>query len=134
MLGPRACARALIAVSALGLTALTNYFPWRAIDKYHHYQNMRSDIRDLAAEYNFGRSLVLIRGEGHPDYASAAVYNPLDLTSSAPAYAWDRSDEVRRRLLETYPDRPIWILEGPTLTGRGYRIQAGPLRAGDRGR
>lgn len=131
VLGPHASARAVTAVIALGLTALLNYFPWRAIDKYHHYQSMRPDVRELAEQYDFGRSLVLIRGENHPDYASAAVYNPLDLTSSAPIYAWDRSDEVRRRLLHTYSDRPVWILQGPTLTGRGYRVLAGPVPASE---
>lgn len=133
VLGRRACSRAVTAVIGLGFTALVNYFPWRAIDKYHHYQNMRPDVRQLAARHNFGRSLVLIRGEAHPDYASAAVYNPLDWNASGPIYAWDRSAEVRRLLLHTYPDRPVWILEGPTLTGRGYRIQAGPLLPGTPG-
>ncbi len=129
LLGRLGCARAVSATFALLLATLVNYFPWRAIDKYHHYQSMRPDVRELAERHRFGRSLVLIRGEAHPDYASAAVYNPLDWNASAPIYAWDRSNDVRRRLLQTYPDRPVWMVEGPTLTGRGYRIRAGPLPA-----
>ena len=27
----------------------------------------------------------------------------------------------------TYGDRPVWVLNGPTLTGRGYEIAEGPL-------
>ncbi len=121
--------RLMTAAGALGLMALVNYFPWRAADKYHHYLRMRPDVRELSRKYNFGRSLVLIQGERHPDYASAAVYNPLDLTAAAPIYAWDRSAEVRRRVVEVYQDRPVWILEGPTLTGNGFRLRAGPLPA-----
>jgi 4-amino-4-deoxy-L-arabinose transferase-like glycosyltransferase len=118
-------------VIALCAMSLINYFPWRAIDKYHHYQQMRPDVLTLARQRNFGRALVLVQGDRHPDYASAATYNPLDLTADAPIYAWDRSPEVRRQVLQAYPDRPVWILEGPTRTGGGFRVKAGPLAAGE---
>lgn len=128
-LGSAAGARALLAVGALALMAVVNYFPWRAVDKYHHYEYMRPDVRELSRKHNFGRSLILVRGQGHPDYASAAVYNPLDWHAAAPIYAWDRSAEVRRRVLAAYFDRPVWVLEGPSLTAGGFRVRAGPLRA-----
>lgn len=122
-----------ILVLVLSLCALTcvNYFPWRAIDKYHHYLKMRPDIRYLARRYNFGKSLVLIRGERFPDYASAAVYNPLDLRAAAPVYAWDRDPEVRARALNAYADRAVWIIEGPSITGAGFKVVEGPLAALD---
>jgi hypothetical protein len=106
------------------------YIPWRAVDKYHNYLRMRADVRDLAVQRGFGRSLVLVRGERFPDYASAAIYNPLDLQADAPVYVWDRSAEVRAKIMSLYPDRPVWVLEGPTITGAGYRVAEGPLRAG----
>jgi hypothetical protein len=118
-------------VIALCAMSLINYFPWRAIDKYHHYQQMRPDVLTLARQRNFGRALVLVQGDRHPDYASAATYNPLDLTADAPIYAWDRSPEVRRQVLQAYHDRPVWILEGPTRTGGGFRVKVGPLAAGE---
>lgn len=105
------------------------YVPWRAIDKYHHYRFMRPDIRGLASRQEFGRSLVLIRGERHPDYASAAIYNPIDLRADVPVYAWDRSPDVRRALLEAYADRDVWIVYGPSITWRGYRVVEGPVPA-----
>lgn len=112
--------------------ALATYFPWRATDKYHNYRGMRPDIRELAAEHDFGRSLVLVRGKRHPDYASAAVYNPLDLQADAPIYAWDRGDDVRVRVLAAYPDRRVWIVDGPTVSASGrYEVVAGPLDPDD---
>lgn len=125
---PAAGNRIRAGLAALCLMALVNYFPWRAIDKYHHYEQMRPDVRELARKLDFGPSLVLVRGDRHPDYASAAVYNPLDLRAPAPIYAWDRNPEVRRQVIEAYRDRRVWILEGPTRTGAGYRVAAGPLR------
>ena len=95
--------------------------------KYRHYRGMRPDVRYLAKEHDFGRSLVLVRGARHPDYASAAVYNPIDLHANEPIYAWDASPEIRAALLKAYADRPVWILDGPSLTGAAYRIVAGPL-------
>ena len=119
----------LVAVLCLSALTLVNYFPWRAIDKYHHYLGMRPDIRELANEHGFGKSLVLIRGDQHPDYASAAIYNPLDLHADAPIYAWDRSPEVRAAVLKAYSDRPVWVVNGPTITQRGFEVVEGPLSA-----
>lgn len=121
--------RATVAALVLCVVALVTFVPWRAVDKYHHYRGMRPDVRRLAREHRFGRSLVLVRGNRHPDYASAATYNPIDLHAAEPVYAWDQNPQVRRLILEAYPDRPVWILEGPTLTRAGYRVVAGPLDA-----
>jgi hypothetical protein len=126
----RVNARATAAAVALCAMTLIVYIPWRAADKYHNYLRMRADVRELAAQRGFGRSLVLVRGERFPDYASAAIYNPLDLQSAAPIYVWDRSAEVRSKIMSLYPDRPVWVLEGPTITGAGYRVAEGPLQAG----
>jgi hypothetical protein len=124
--------RATVAIAALCALAVLNYFPWRSLDKYYHYLRMRPGVEDLARTHDFGRSLVLIHGEGFPDYSSAAVYNPIDLNAAAPVYAWDRDPAVRAEILHVYADRPVWILEGPSITGAGYRIAAGPLNAGSR--
>lgn len=120
-------------VLVLGLCAMTlvNYIPWRAADKYHNFRGMRPDVRELANEYAFGKSLVLVRGENDPDYVSAAVYNPLDLHSDATIYAWDRDAKTRKRLFRSYPGRPVWLIEGPSITGGGYRIIKGPVRQED---
>ena len=40
--------RVAIAIFSLCMLTLVNYFPWRAIDKYHHYLGMRPDVRYLA--------------------------------------------------------------------------------------
>jgi hypothetical protein len=122
--------RATAAVAVLCGLALFNYFPWRSLDKYHFYLRMRPDIRTLSQEPGFGRSLVFVRGERFPDYASAAIYNPLDLTSNAPIFVWDHDPAVRTEILNIYSDRPTWIVEGPSITHAGYRIVAGPLPAG----
>jgi len=128
---PYAGTRATAAVLLLCTLALVSYFPWRAIDKYHNAWGMRPDIRRLAREYGFGSSLVLIRGDSHPDYTSAAVYNPLDLDAAEPIYAWDRSPEVRLQLLAAYPSRPVWLVDGPSMTHAGFRVVKGPLTAAE---
>ena len=88
---------------------------------------MRPDVRDLAARHAFDGALVLIRGLRYPDYESAAIENPVDLTSGATIYVWDKSAEVRAAAVRAYPDRPVWIVEGPTVTHGRYRIVDGPL-------
>ncbi|HEX9562510.1 MAG TPA: glycosyltransferase family 39 protein [Gemmatimonadaceae bacterium] len=125
--GATAPARARAAALVLSAATLFVFVPWRAAGKYYHYRGMRPDVRTLAGERGFGRSLVLVRGRRHPDYASAAIYNPIDLRADAPLYAWDAAPDIRTRLLAAYPDRSVWILDGPSLTGGGYRVAAGPL-------
>jgi Dolichyl-phosphate-mannose-protein mannosyltransferase len=126
-------ARMVAALLSLCVITFISYFPWRALDKYHHYLGMRPGIYSLARENRIGKSLVLVRGERHPDYASTAVYNPLDPYADAPIYAWDQNPKVRARLLQAYPDRPVWIVNGPTITRAGYQVLAGPLSAKDLG-
>jgi hypothetical protein len=119
----------LVVVTVVALTLIV-YVPWRAIDKYHHFRGMRPDIRTLSAVHAFGRSLVFVRGKEHPDYASAAVYNPLDWHAGAPVYAWYRDSEAVRQAVAAYPDRPVWLIDGPTMTGGGFEVAAGPLAPG----
>jgi 4-amino-4-deoxy-L-arabinose transferase-like glycosyltransferase len=121
--------RVLTGVLILSCLAIIIFIPWRSIDKYYHYLNMQPDIKMLAKANNFGCSLVLIRGLNQPDYASAAIYNPLDFQASQPIYAYDLNDEVRQRLLMAYANRPVWLVNGPSLTGSNYQVVAGPIPA-----
>ena len=123
--------RVLAGALVLMAATLITFMPWRAMDKYYHYRNMRPDVRELAADRAFGRSIVLVRGKRHPDYASAGFYNPLNLQSNAPVYIWDREPAITRSALQAFRDRNVWILDGPTRTGRGFRVVAGPVKAED---
>lgn len=123
-------ARARALVLVLVSFAWLAWVPWRAVDKYHRYRGMDPGIRALAAQHDFGRSLVLVRGRRHPDYDSAAVYNPLDLEADAPIYAWDRSPGVRTELIEHYADRDVWLVVGPASSSTGrWKILDGPVPA-----
>jgi hypothetical protein len=111
----------------LGAAALVTFVPWRAVDKYRHYRGMRPDVRSLARSEGFGRALVLVRGRRFPDYAGAAAYNPARLDAPRPMYVWDRDAATRRAVVEAFPTRPVWLLDGPSVTGSGYRVVGGPF-------
>lgn len=123
--GAGAAAAALI----MSLITLVNFFPWRAIDKYFHFRSIVPGVERLAEDNGFGRDLVLVRGNRYVDYASAAVYLPADFEDGSPVYAWDRDPEVRKRLLLSFPDRDVWIVNGPTITGGGFELAGGPYAA-----
>ena len=118
-----------VAVVALSVMTLVNYMPWRSLDKYHDFRGMEPGIRELAATYDFGRSLVLVTGSRHPDYASASIYNPLDLEADVPIYAWNVNPEVRSQVLSAYSDRLVWFVDGPSITQHGYQVTKGPTPA-----
>lgn len=114
---------------ALSVAAMTAFMPWRAIDKYFHYNNMRPDIRQLARAHDFSNALVLINGNRFDDYMSAAVYNAPDVGKGSVVYAWDRDTATRKALLAAFSNRKVWLVDGPTVTGAGFRVAAGPLPA-----
>jgi hypothetical protein len=123
--------RVLVGVAALCLSMLAAFLPWRSLDKYYHYLNMQPVLSSISKDRTFGRSLVVIRGPEYPDYASAANENPLDLQADAPIFARDTTVAARQALMQTYSDRPIWVVDGPTRSGGSYRVVAGPLKASD---
>jgi hypothetical protein len=116
--------RVLVTVLSLCALTLLNYFPWRAIDKYYHYLRMRPDVRELAKEHDFRKDLIFVRGPEHPDYSSAWIYNPLRFNADEPLYVSLEhcGKEVRSALIQAYPDRAIWLMDGPTVTGAGFRL------------
>ena len=119
--------RVAAGILLLCLLSILNFFSWRVIDKYHHYRGFRPDIRELASSYNFGRSLVLIRGNNYNDYPSAAVYNPINLNDNRPIYAWDASQEIREKLLKSFSDRKVWLVNAPSITRKGFEVIRGPI-------
>ena len=125
--GTRAEARVLAGTGLLATLTLVLFVPWRAVDKYHHYRKMRPEARELAADPALRDGILLVRGDRHPDYASAVVYNPLLLDGNEPIFAWDPGDSLRPALAAAFPDRRFWVVDGPTRSGNGYRIVAGPL-------
>lgn len=120
-------ARLLPTIALLVVMAAGIYLPWRGLDKYYHFRGMQAGIEALDREYGFGRSLVLVRGDARSDYQAAWIYNPLDPHAGGPIYAWDRGAAVRAALAAAYPDRPVWVIDGPSLTGKGFAVRAGPL-------
>jgi hypothetical protein len=127
----QASAATLAGVLVLCMATLTNFLPWRAIDKYHHYRGMRPDIRALIATQDSGPSLLLIGGKSQPDLNSAIIYSSTDPYGDEPVVAWDKDPEVRQRLLAAYPDRKVWLIDGPSRTGAGYRVTAGPMNSSE---
>jgi hypothetical protein len=126
--GDRAATRHALAVVALATVSATIAFvPWRAMDKYWHFRGMRPDAARLARERNMSGGLVLVCGEEVPDYASAAWSNPLNLQGRQPIFIRQAEDSSLAAARAAFPDRPLWILRGPSLTGAGYQVVAGPL-------
>ena len=72
------------------------------------------------------RSLVLVRGARHPDFASAFPYGALLRGGEGPVYAWERTPAVGDSARAAFPDRPVWVINGPTVTKRGFEVAERP--------
>jgi hypothetical protein len=112
-----AAPRVHVVLALACLSSALTFVPWRALDKYYHYRDMQPGIRELDLTHRFGKSLVLVRGERHPDYASAAASNPLDWEANAPVYAWDRDSATRDALLAHWRYWPTIRDSSSTATG-----------------
>jgi hypothetical protein len=119
-------ARVRALVCAALLVAWFTWMPWRAFDKYTNYRGMNAAVRRLLASKDLGRSLVLVYGERFPSFESAAIYNPLDLESGVPIFAWASDLRVRGAILDHYADRQVWLLTAQA--GGSFHLQ-GPLPA-----
>jgi hypothetical protein len=105
---------------------LLNFFPWRAGQILRISRYAPRDSR-AGAENNFGRSR-LIRGEEHPDYQSAWIYNPINFQDDAPIYARDTDAKTRERLLNAHRSSG---LDRRRSDARGQKLQVvqGPIEA-----
>ena len=121
----------VLLASVIGVVTLV---PWRALDKYHNYRGIRSDIRRLQRQYAFGHSLVLVRGPVWPDYEGALPFSSADLGRDAPGTIFARGlgPESEARLRSYYSDRRVWVVEGPTTTHGSYRVVEGIADLGTR--
>jgi hypothetical protein len=115
-------ARVLAGVGLLCALSLLIYFPWRATDKYHGYLGMRPAVADLARQRNMRNGLVFVRGQEHPDYQSAWTYNSLHLDAGEPVFVRYLSADSFTRVRQAFPDRPVWVVDGPSLTGGTYEV------------
>ena len=118
-----------VALAVVGGTFV--FMPWRTVDKYWHYRGMRPDIVHLAAEQKFGDGLVMITGREYPDYASAGAFNSLDLSDRVPVYVARIRPSTDSLTIAAFPDRAVWLVDGPTISRAGYVVVAGPLSTAD---
>jgi len=95
------------ALLLLSSSALFNYVPWRATDKYFHYLSMQPDVRNVANGEE--KALVLIAGPEFPNFVSGAAYNMPDVANARVIYAWDRNADVRKRVMAAFPDRKVFL-------------------------
>ena len=119
----------LLLASALGTL---NVVPWRALDKYHHYRGVRPELRTLAEEKQFGRSLVIVCGKLWPDMGPVAWLSPLrfEHDSKGTIYSLDAGPESRERLRSYFADRPVWVVAGGGVSEEAAKILAGPIAPG----
>ncbi|MBL0169318.1 MAG: glycosyltransferase family 39 protein [Gemmatimonadaceae bacterium] len=123
----RVDSRGLTAIALLVLGSWLIFVPWRAVDKYRFFRGMRPDLATMSTRYGFGRGLVLIAGREFPDFASAATYNPLDLDEAVPVYARRTGPATDSAVIAAFADRPVWLVDGPTVSGQRFTVRAGPL-------
>lgn len=121
-------ARIWLFVAYASIAGLLTVMPWRAADKYRHYRGTGTELQQLASAQNFGRSLVIIRGRPWPDFAEASPLNPAQITTQhdGPIFAREINATTTETLRAILSDRPVWIVEGPSVTGGGFRIAESP--------
>ncbi|MGQ0764496.1 MAG: hypothetical protein ACT4OZ_02405 [Gemmatimonadota bacterium] len=122
--------RLAVGLTVLGILSTAAFTTWRGLEKYRGYRLMGDDFVRFADENDLGNALVLVRGRRHPDYHMAFMENPVRPDDRRPVFAWDRNRELRAAAISAFPERPVVIVDGPTVSGGAVRIVAGPLPPG----
>jgi hypothetical protein len=112
------------AVAVLAAQSLLVFVPWRSTDKYHRYFDTGPVVREAVADDLWPAGVYLVVGANQPDYAAAMVYSAPDLASAERVFAFDSLPDSAERLREAYPDRKLFWVEGPSITGDAYRVYA----------
>lgn len=113
----------LVAASLAGSPQL---IAWRSTNKYHDHRGVVADVRDLWRAGAFDHAIVLVRSANGPaeysEYASAFPLNSLPV-GNGPVFARDPDSAALERLRMAFPERPIIVLEAPSVTGSGFEIR-----------
>jgi hypothetical protein len=112
-------ATALLFASALGapLVVVT-----RAIGKYRDYRGMTPAVANLAEHNRFGNALVLLRGDVFSDYAAGMMLNDVSPVAGRPVYARYVDGVELADLRRAFPERSVWVVDGPSITGAAPRV------------
>ena len=129
--GARHAGRAVGAVIvAASLTAVLAGIPWRAIAKYHRYREIGGDVRSLSSGGRLSNALVFVRSGMRADYQAAFNFISPTLDDAAPVFALDAGPTHRGKVLQRYPDRPVWIIGRPADGSPRLVILGGPFPPG----
>lgn len=123
--GSRGWHRALAVAGIIALVSVTTFLPWRSLDKYRGYRGMQPGIARLVPQ--LGNGLVFVNAHRHPDYHSVVLQNPIVLRDDRPVFVRAPNLAVADSVVDAYPNRPIWIVDGPSVIDRGFEVRAGPL-------
>jgi hypothetical protein len=118
--------RVLLFVAMACLVAFPNVMTWRSFGKYHRYRGMSADVRNLARDHHFGRSLVFVRAPENEDYAGAFILNSPTLDGAGPIYVRDLGPEQRAALRRAFPDRAVWTVGYQTRESVRMQVLSGP--------
>ena len=103
-----------MAVTAAVVCSLVTFIPWRAMDKYYHYRDIRADAGEIIERNVPSGALVLVESDRVADYEAIFNKNPVDLNSGGTIIATSKGIESRHMLKAMYPGRPVFLLERKT--------------------
>jgi hypothetical protein len=135
----------LCAVSGIGFSASRVALPlimlcifssvaftsWRGITKYYEFRGWHDDYREIVESTDLANALIFISNTSVSDFGSAYIFNSPDLSSSDPLFVRDLGMKANRALINRYPDKVIYFVEGRGKWHEKARLIAGPFRSVD---
>ncbi len=121
---------------SLGATAVilsfwsaTVFVPARIDRKYMGYRNVTGDVRQLSDSLSLTNDLVFVRSPDRAHYQAAFNLNRVPSSVVHPLYAADAGPESRRRVVESFAERRVWVFAADSAGGR-LSVSVGPLAPG----
>ena len=104
------------------------FLPWRCTARYVDYRGANPDYRAWVDDGTFDGGLVLVKTASPIDAGNALILNLPTLDGPGPVFAHDLGPDSNRKLIEAFPDRRVFWVQGRSVTGGTSRIvkRAGP--------
>lgn len=104
---------------------------WLGLNKYPDMRGYHGDYIEMSHSKQFQNALVFVHAEGEPEYGSALANIDPTFKSVRPIFALDLGRDVNARLVQAFPDRSIFFVNGRNGRSDKVEIVRGPLTRND---
>lgn len=125
--GAMAGTRITLLVGLLGIGSILIFESWVSFNKYPGINGFHTDYLTMSRQEKLRNALVFIRSDRDEEFGSAFWINDFHPEAETPLFARDLGPETNRLVAASYPDRPVFLVDGPSEKVPQVVVREGPI-------